>query len=262
MPASIFTLGFIMDVVILVTLAATIFYAMRLSGQLKILKDSKSQLELLVSNLAINITRAQEAIQEMHDVANEASDTLQGAIKQARGMSDELELITEAGENLADRLEAAATGKRVAQIANDDLDEKPELLRKETKPAKPVTAAVPQHQMLTEDNFDELVDDNWEDDIEADYEDDEPVPAPQKQAAPVNRLPKGPKLGNTSAGFAGGFMIRDREFEDGAEDEEPARPARARSIEAEDIEREFEALTSRAERELASALKRRRPYDA
>ena len=53
---------------------------------------------------------------------------------------------------------------------------------------------------------------------------------------------------------AGSFMIRDREFEDhdfGHDEDYETR-----------IDEEFEALTSRAERELASALKRRRRYDA
>ena len=258
MPASFLTVGFIMDVVILATLAATIFYALRLSGQLKILKDSRTQLELLVSNLAINITRAQEAIQEMHDVAGEASDRLQGAIKEAYGISEELQLITEAGENLADRITESATGKKTVAVANDEADEKPAFLRKDTP-------SVPQRKILADDNFDEIADDNWEDDIDVDYE-DEPKTASSASAAPaptapVNRLPKGPKLGNTSAGFASGFMIRDRDFEDDDHQEE-THHKRARAIEPDDIEREFEALTSRAERELASALKRRRPYDA
>ena len=110
-------LAVILDILVLAGLAATIFYALRLSSQLRILRDSKTELEQLVSNLSVNINRAQDAIQEMHDVAGDSGERLEGLIKEARGLSDELQLVTEIGENLADRIAHAADDVKSAKKA-------------------------------------------------------------------------------------------------------------------------------------------------
>ncbi len=221
------SLGTIIDLVILGLLCATIFYALRLSGQLKILKQSKAELEQLVSNLAINITRAQEAIQEMHEVADQSSDQLHSLIKQGRGLSEELQLITEAGDGLARRLENLAVDNKQPQETKvaakaTPREEKPALLKRE----EPQTF---QEELKKAD----------------------PIEAHREALESLERVRQQPTR-STSGGM---FMIRDREFEDGDfEDEDEGYEAR--------VDEEFEALTSRAERELASALKRRRRYDA
>lgn len=217
------SLGTLIDLVILGLLLATIFYALRLSAQLKVLKQSKVELERLVSNLAANISRAQEAIQEMHEVADESSDELNSLIKQARGLSDELQLITEVGGNLAKRLENSVVGKNAKEEEEQPRPaEKPALLKRE----EPAT-------------------------FKEEMEKTDPVHAHRDA---MERMSEQVRSKPHPAG-GGAFMIRDREFEDEdflQEDNDYDRR----------IDEEFEALTSRAERELASALKRRRRYDA
>ncbi len=177
MDLSIATL---LDFTVLAFLAGTVFYALRLSGQLKILQDSKHELEQLVSNLAINITRAHEAIQEMHEVASTSSETLQDRIRTAQDLSHELQLMTESGDNIADRLETLATSKTA-----------PPQEKRRTAPPRPPVKSV-EH-----------------------------------------------------------FFIRDRDFdeEENTNDETP-------------IEDAFDNLSSRAEKQLASALRRSRGFDA
>lgn len=221
-------LGTIIDLVILGLLCATIFYALRLSGQLKILKQSKGELEQLVSNLAINITRAQEAIQEMHEVSDQSGEQLHSLIKQGRGLSDELQLITEAGDSLARRLENLAVGNRQ--------QESPKVETQEVKSPQEKPALLKREEPQS---------------FQEELKKADPVDAHREALASLERIRQQPPRPTSG----GSFMIRDREFEDGdfAEEDE--------DYEAR-VDEEFEALTSRAERELASALKRRRRYDA
>ncbi len=223
-------LGLIIDVVILLFLAATIFYAMRLSSQLKILKDSKAELENLVSNLAINITRAQEAIREMHDVADDSGAQLHGLLKKAQGISEELEIITEAGDSLANRLEnlAGEAGKK-ARPANQTFQ--------------------------SEKEYDiDVVDSDTEDEAIFDRRVPEKPSVPQRRKS--DKLPsQKTDSGKSDKGNVTSFAIRDREYEDFYDDNDDD------EIEAR-VDAEFDALTSRAEKDLATALKRRRGYDA
>ncbi|MGB1077103.1 MAG: DUF6468 domain-containing protein, partial [Bdellovibrionales bacterium] len=127
----------LLDIIILALLAGTVFYAIRLSQQLAVFKDSKTELEQLVSNLSINIRRAHEAIQEMQEVASSSGDELRDLIGKGQDLSHELQLITESGDNLANRLEqlASQSSSRPAQktapdtyydiddFSDDDMDE-------------------------------------------------------------------------------------------------------------------------------------------
>ena len=221
-------LGFIIDIVILLFLAATIFYAIRLSSQLKILKDSKSELEQLVSNLAINITRAQEAIQEMHDVADDSGAHLHGLLKKAQGLSDELQIITEAGNSLANRLEGLAGdagrksqyNKQQHAMSHDDTEEEDEMGYNTSEP-QPQPETRPQRRKTDT----------------------------QDKSSSARREPTAKGGSDNIASFA----IRDREYETFYDED---------NEDDDRVDEEFDALTSRAEKDLAHALKRRRGYDA
>lgn len=185
-----FNIATMIDLTILGLLAGTVFYALRLSDQLRLLKESKAELEQLVSNLSINVNRAHEAIQEMQEVASNSSEKLQTLIQDAQDMSQELQIITESGNNLADRMEEAAV----------------------TRP---------------------------------------------KQQAPQTRQEKPRPTRQTSSDH---FFIRDRELEsleetNNFDDDDD-------SNDNVNFEDEFRNLSSRAEKQLASALRRSRKFDA
>lgn len=102
-------LSLMMDVLIIVLLAATIFYAYRLSKHLNAFRANRSDMERLIRDLSTQITRAQEGITTLDDVAKDSSDELRKLVDRAVGLSDELQIITESGNSLATRLEALAT---------------------------------------------------------------------------------------------------------------------------------------------------------
>lgn len=105
-------LSLIMDIVVMALLAVTVFYAMRLSRQLNIMREGQGDLEQLVAELSSAVERADNAIRNMKQTASDSGDKLQKQINQARELFDELELITEVGNSLAERLQVLAERTR------------------------------------------------------------------------------------------------------------------------------------------------------
>lgn len=101
-------LGFLLDVFVLVCLGATIFFALRLSKSLNNFKAYRDEFNNLVKTLSQNIDQAQRAVINLKAGSHETADELNDLIKKARAMRDELQLINEAGNSLAVRLEGLA----------------------------------------------------------------------------------------------------------------------------------------------------------
>ncbi|HOO52201.1 MAG TPA: DUF6468 domain-containing protein, partial [Alphaproteobacteria bacterium] len=108
-------LGF--DLIIIAMLGATIFYAVRLSKHLSIFRSNRSEMERLIRELSMQITRAQEGISTLDEISSTTGDDLRKMVAKAQGLCDELSLMTEAGDSLAERLEKLATKNR--EIADD-----------------------------------------------------------------------------------------------------------------------------------------------
>jgi len=106
----------ILDIVVLIGLVATIFYAIRLSRQFEILQKDKGQLDILIQNLSNATNRADVAVKNMRDTAIDTGESLQSKINTSRALFDELEIMIEAGDNLADRLQNLAEKGRKASI--------------------------------------------------------------------------------------------------------------------------------------------------
>lgn len=105
-------MSLILDIVIIVLLGATIFYALRLSRHLDAFRSNRSDMERLIRELSAQITRAQEGVTALDDASRSSGDELRSLITKAQGLTDELSLMTEAGDSLAARLENLATRNR------------------------------------------------------------------------------------------------------------------------------------------------------
>lgn len=106
-------LGLILDVVIIALLGATIFYAIRLSRHLDVFRSNRGDMERLIRELSMQITRAQEGVSSLDSAAKESGDELRDLVNKSRALSEELALMNEAGNSLAERLEGLATRNRV-----------------------------------------------------------------------------------------------------------------------------------------------------
>lgn len=141
------------DVIIAILLAVTIFYAYRLSKVINVIRDSRADLSVLIRDLNSGIIRAEQAIHGLREIAIGSGDELQDRINKSRELVDELLLINEAGENLANRLSnITASGKSKDKshkfqgetdteeefFADDELKK---LIKSETMQSKKVTVS-------------------------------------------------------------------------------------------------------------------------
>lgn len=98
-------IGLILDGLVIALLAATIFIAWKLSDNISAFRKSRKDLDKLVKDLAQNIDKADRAIAGMRNATQDVGKDLQGLVNEARALSEELQLMTTSGDNLAGRLE-------------------------------------------------------------------------------------------------------------------------------------------------------------
>lgn len=101
-------LGYLIDIVIMTALAVTIYHARRLSKQFEATQADRRAFEQLIQSLNLAASRAEAAIRTLKEAATESGDALQERVNKARAMSDELEIMVQAGDTLAERLSALA----------------------------------------------------------------------------------------------------------------------------------------------------------
>ena len=116
-------LQFIMDLVVLVALGVTMFYAMRLSNSLNAFKKNKAEFEETVRTLSVQIDNAYEAIGNLKQASGQIGDDFQESISDAKYMLDELRQVNEVSDSLAHRLEVLAQKGRqsYAPSAEDNI---------------------------------------------------------------------------------------------------------------------------------------------
>lgn len=104
-------LGLMLDVVVLVCLGATIYFALRLSRSLGAFRENRKKLEELIAALSHNIDQANAAILNLRATGTKQTEKLQELVKESRALFSELQVMNEAGNNLAERLEKATDSK-------------------------------------------------------------------------------------------------------------------------------------------------------
>ncbi len=110
--------GLILDGLIVVLLCATVVYAAALNRRIARLRDNRAELELAARAMADAALRADTAIKGLKQTAGSVGAAIQSDIDKARTLREELTFLVEAGEALAGRLEAAASGVgRAAEAA-------------------------------------------------------------------------------------------------------------------------------------------------
>lgn len=105
-------IGFVLNGVLLVLLAATIYFAVKLSLLLGAFRNSRGELASLISELSRTIDQAQIAIAGLRESAREGGRELQEKIDQAQALGDELDVMASSGEKLARRLESVMARAR------------------------------------------------------------------------------------------------------------------------------------------------------
>jgi len=107
----------LLETVLLVLLAATLFHAMRLERALGVLKRDRAALEDLVDGFNSSTRAAEQGIERLRAAAEGAGRQVQRQVETASGLKEDLLFLTERGERLADRLDLMVRAARPAAPA-------------------------------------------------------------------------------------------------------------------------------------------------
>ncbi len=105
-------IGLLIDVLGAVLLVVVIVYAIRLNRSLSSLKANKAELDTLIQTFTQSTNRAEASVARLKSSAAETATTLQENVSKAQELRDDLAFMTDRGEELANRLEAAIKASR------------------------------------------------------------------------------------------------------------------------------------------------------
>jgi hypothetical protein len=109
----------LLEIALIVLLAATMFHALRLEKALGVLKRDRAALEELVNGFNGSTQRAEQGIERLRAAADGARRQIARQIEAATGLKDDLVFLAERGERLADRIDALIRAGR--QLAPENL---------------------------------------------------------------------------------------------------------------------------------------------
>ncbi len=96
------------------------------------MQADRKAFDILIQALNLASSRAEGAVKALKEAAAQGTEALQEKIKSAEGMANELEMIVQAGDSLASRLQKLASETRKAQapaqpqLAAPEIEDVPE----------------------------------------------------------------------------------------------------------------------------------------
>ncbi len=103
----------LLDLVLVLLLAATLFHAIRLERALGVLKRDRAALETLVEGFNASTREAQAGIERLRSAADGAGRAVARQTEAATTLRDDLCFLIERGEKLADRLDQLVRASRL-----------------------------------------------------------------------------------------------------------------------------------------------------
>ena len=112
----------LLDFVLLAGVGAMIYYAYRLSRSLENFRKYREELGGVIQELGTHITEAQTAIEQLKETTAMSGEELDHKLKDATMLADELQLMNDAGNSLATRLETLAEQNRMIAQGFDNYE--------------------------------------------------------------------------------------------------------------------------------------------
>ena len=105
----------LLEIVLIGLLIATLFHAVRLGRALAALKGDRGPLEALVQSFAAGTRDAQAGIEHLRQIADGAGRRIAQQIEVANALRDDLAYVTERAGRLADRLDLLVRDNRALE---------------------------------------------------------------------------------------------------------------------------------------------------
>ena len=118
----------ILELALVALLAATLFHAIRLERALGVLKRDRVQLQELIAGFNASTRQAEIGIERLHLAVDGGGQQIARELDRALSLKDDLALLTDRGDRLADRLDALIRAGRpitagtphLSVVANED----------------------------------------------------------------------------------------------------------------------------------------------
>ncbi len=107
-----FVMEWIIELVLVAMLGATLFHAVRLERALGVLKRDRATLEALVAGFNASTMQAENGIERLRATADGAGRQIARQAEAATALKDDLAFLMERGERLADRMDALVRSSR------------------------------------------------------------------------------------------------------------------------------------------------------
>ena len=102
----------ILELVLVLLLVATLFQAVRLERALGVLRRDRGALEALVAGFNASTRQAESGIERLRAAADGAGRLIERQVAASVSLKDDLSFLTERGDRLADRLDALVRAAR------------------------------------------------------------------------------------------------------------------------------------------------------
>jgi len=112
----------ILESLVAILLLVTVVYCYVLNGRLANLRNSQDEMRQLLDDFAVAMAKAETSVGELRQASNEIGADLQERVVEARSLSDELKVMVQSGDDLANRLEEGLIGRRTETRASEDAE--------------------------------------------------------------------------------------------------------------------------------------------
>ena len=104
--------SFAIDLIFVLLLVATIVFAFRLERRLAALRGTKEQLVAVIGELNAAAARAEAGIRGLKNAAETTGASLEERLTRARSLTDDLGVLVQSGQRVAQKLELARPAPR------------------------------------------------------------------------------------------------------------------------------------------------------
>ncbi len=102
----------VLETIVAILLIVTVVYCYVLNKRLATLRNSQDEMKQLLNDFAVAMQKAEISVAELRNASLEIGDKLNARVTAARALSDELNVMVNSGEDLANRLEHGLVGRK------------------------------------------------------------------------------------------------------------------------------------------------------
>lgn len=139
-----FPMDMILEVIVCLLLVATIGYCATIDRRLRAMRDGQDGMRDLIRDLSGATAQAMNAIGQLRQASDATGSALSEQVKRGRTLADELSLMVQAGNDIANRLGGIETRRTPAPVAQPVMA--PRIVQ--SRPKAPIKASTEAHPLL------------------------------------------------------------------------------------------------------------------